>query len=1015
MRLKLHGSFEALRDHVQSGRKSKTGENNGPGSGGKSGSVDQLNQTGGPHHRGPALSGLTRVSSASSFDLAKSRGSRMSLLDGVPLGHGEGAAGSGPHLSEGELSDSISELHTRPSPSVTSRGSQGRNSRLSKEMTVGTPDSGSLLVGSGSGSRPTSLNRGQKGDPSRNSVFFKPGFFNTDQALQPNIAAASVAFAPAPAPITTIQASTPAYTVSTDDDDTQDDVIPQYRDSVVSDGSGGTGARPSQSKYREMAGTFAVSSILDTGGDDDNDPIGGTLSRNYNTLPHQVAEESVDQTSASSPRNRLSRNQSPVRDQKPEQTPTTTVQQSIPSSSESLSVATRPSFASTNSLADNTLIRSASYGSRSRLDSASSQSKMGRKLVERTYLGPFVASTRRKAMYQKLMDSELFALLDIYEWGSQELDPEGPFVALPLPPQGQSIATEVCDGKTKVLSANLPDLVRLLASEGATDAEYVSDFLYTYRYFSDPKDVARLLILRYVEIITAENEFGDEPPTPKSPDKSASPGEARPDWAAFLQLRVLNVFKKWIDGHAADFEDCQQLYQLVEVFLRNQVRLDPKRAPFADSMLKNLEEKVENVRKMQSVHALKNEAAVLSETERRSSLNNTTPDPRYRRPSLPTTGTPSFLSRTLSPLNLDVGTAGRSSMRGSSQPPTPLTAGAADRLANLFHPRSNSAPPVTSNPSEPDLPEGPTLSDFDPEMIAQQLTLLEHTQFKLIRPFEFFFQAWNDRHLKDVTSPNLSSLITWFNRVAYGVATEVVLGHKLKNRVTSLKRFIYIAQMSFRWNNFNTLFEIVAGLNLGPVTRLKKTWKSLPKKYWDVWNQLNQIVSNEGSYRTYRNAIRSTVQKSGNCPILPYLGVNLSDLTFAEDGNPTFITQPAGNSTASAGNHGPASPLNSQSTQSTVVAQSNEPIQQTTAPLPPAGSLLSLASSSNVHTFPLINFTKFRLISALVQSVSHLQRGDFPYTPDEKIRNFLRNEWIVLDDAELYEASRAAEPKLPAA
>ncbi|KAI9088529.1 ras guanine nucleotide exchange factor domain-containing protein, partial [Phlyctochytrium arcticum] len=125
------------------------------------------------------------------------------------------------------------------------------------------------------------------------------------------------------------------------------------------------------------------------------------------------------------------------------------------------------------------------------------------------------------------------------------------------------------------------------------------------------------------------------------------------------------------------------------------------------------------------------------------------------------------------------------------------------------------------------------LSDFDPEMIAQQLTLLEHTQFKLIRPFEFFFQAWNDRHLKDVTSPNLSSLITWFNRVAYGVATEVVLGHKLKNRVTSLKRFIYIAQMSFRWNNFNTLFEIVAGLNLGPVTRLKKTWKSLPKKYWD--------------------------------------------------------------------------------------------------------------------------------------------------------------------------------------
>jgi hypothetical protein len=50
-----------------------------------------------------------------------------------------------------------------------------------------------------------------------------------------------------------------------------------------------------------------------------------------------------------------------------------------------------------------------------------------------------------------------------------------------------------------------------------------------------------------------------------------------------------------------------------------------------------------------------------------------------------------------------------------------------------------------------------------------------------------------------------------------------------------------------RYSNYNTCFEIVAGLNMAAISRLKHTWKALPKKYADTWEYLNQIVSNEST------------------------------------------------------------------------------------------------------------------------------------------------------------------------
>jgi len=72
---------------------------------------------------------------------------------------------------------------------------------------------------------------------------------------------------------------------------------------------------------------------------------------------------------------------------------------------------------------------------------------------------------------------------------------------------------------------------------------------------------------------------------------------------------------------------------------------------------------------------------------------------------------------------------------------------------------------------------------------------------------------------------------TYFFLIYSWVASEVCLGGNLKVRVRILRHIIAIARHCASMNNYNTVFEIVSGLALPPVSRLTKSWDSLPAKY----------------------------------------------------------------------------------------------------------------------------------------------------------------------------------------
>jgi hypothetical protein len=73
-------------------------------------------------------------------------------------------------------------------------------------------------------------------------------------------------------------------------------------------------------------------------------------------------------------------------------------------------------------------------------------------------------------------------------------------------------------------------------------------------------------------------------------------------------------------------------------------------------------------------------------------------------------------------------------------------------------------------------------------------------------------------------------------------------------------------QILRKMNNSNTMVAVVAGINASAVHRLKWTKEEVMKGIWPQFAECERLMSNEGSYKTYRGALFQA-----RPPCLPYL------------------------------------------------------------------------------------------------------------------------------------------------
>uniref|UniRef100_A0A673YH77 RasGEF domain family member 1C n=1 Tax=Salmo trutta TaxID=8032 RepID=A0A673YH77_SALTR len=184
----------------------------------------------------------------------------------------------------------------------------------------------------------------------------------------------------------------------------------------------------------------------------------------------------------------------------------------------------------------------------------------------------------------------------------------------------------------------------------------------------------------------------------------------------------------------------------------------------------------------------------------------------------------------------------------------------------------------------------------DPYTLAQQLTHIELEHLSHIGPEEFV-QAFVQKDKLDSTQPcfseqkkkttNLEAYVRWFNRLCYLVATEICMPAKKKQRAQVIEFFIDVARECFNIGNFNSLMAIISGMNMSPVSRLKKTWgKAKTAKFFILEHQMDPT----GNFYNYRTALRGAAHRSQTANsnrekiVIPFFSLLIKDIYFLNEG-----------------------------------------------------------------------------------------------------------------------------------
>ena len=176
--------------------------------------------------------------------------------------------------------------------------------------------------------------------------------------------------------------------------------------------------------------------------------------------------------------------------------------------------------------------------------------------------------------------------------------------------------------------------------------------------------------------------------------------------------------------------------------------------------------------------------------------------------------------------------------------------------------------------------ESLSILDIDEEEIARQISIVDFNHFRSIKPPELLNQAWAKPKLQH-RARNVLKMISWFNHISKLTSYLILSTENLKTRARVVAKLLTIAKFCRQYNNFGAVMGIIAGFNNAAILRLKLTMAQVPRKSLEIRQELEDLMSSGNSYRHYRTAMRDA-----NPPIIPYMGVHLSDLTFIDEGNP---------------------------------------------------------------------------------------------------------------------------------
>ncbi|KAL0488222.1 RasGEF [Acrasis kona] len=167
---------------------------------------------------------------------------------------------------------------------------------------------------------------------------------------------------------------------------------------------------------------------------------------------------------------------------------------------------------------------------------------------------------------------------------------------------------------------------------------------------------------------------------------------------------------------------------------------------------------------------------------------------------------------------------------------------------------------------------------WSPLEIARQLCLIESELFNAVEPKECFGLAWSKRNKEDL-APNMVAIVVRFEQMSLWIVNMIMAERDLKKRQNIMVKWIDIMRECLSLKNFVSVFQISAALNSAEIARLAKTKEAISDDGIQLCKRTLDFYSN--NYKL----LRAMIKDSAGSPVIPFIGVYQTDLTFAEEGN----------------------------------------------------------------------------------------------------------------------------------
>lgn len=174
----------------------------------------------------------------------------------------------------------------------------------------------------------------------------------------------------------------------------------------------------------------------------------------------------------------------------------------------------------------------------------------------------------------------------------------------------------------------------------------------------------------------------------------------------------------------------------------------------------------------------------------------------------------------------------------------------------------------------------PTILQFQPVLIAYQLTLIDSIIFRNI-PMDAILS-----HSSKTPHPSIVASTDFFNYLTRLIEHAILLQQDASGRAQHINHWIKVAGKCHELKNYQTLKAVISALGTPPIQRLKKSWSFIPKKSMNLLEDLGELMSEASNYGKYRTRLGLSQDELEQ----EVLSQNTNSTTMATNNTSTTVT-----------------------------------------------------------------------------------------------------------------------------